>query len=105
MRRGPSCLSSAKNEYFSTIVANDCETENVFMSILRSQIPAAENSIDCLSLALELERDTLTSVTIRSCARRILVNAARHIVGGYYMDSPEERAVEQLLKLAQEIEL
>lgn len=38
-----------------------------------------------------------------SAARRVLINAARHIVGGYRADSPEERAVECLLKLAQEI--
>lgn len=42
---------------------------------------------------------------IDSDARRVLVNSARHIVGGYYAGSPEDRAVEMLLRLAQEIPL
>jgi hypothetical protein len=37
--------------------------------------------------------------------RQVLVNAARHIVGGYKNDSPEERAVDMLLRIAQEIPL
>ena len=49
----------------------------------------------------EIELDRLE----RQQARRVLVSSARQIQGGYYFDSPEERAVELLLRIAQEIPL
>lgn len=49
----------------------------------------------------EIERGRLE----RQEARRVLVNSARSIIGGYNNDSPEERAVDMLLRIAQEIPL
>lgn len=49
----------------------------------------------------ELELDRLE----RQQIRRVLVSAARQIQGGYFFDSPEERAVELLLRIAQEVPL
>src|SRR5271170_1522275 len=49
--------------------------------------------------AQEIER------LIRQQSRRVLVTAARRMQGGYYFDSPEEKAVEMLLRIAQEIPL
>ena len=49
----------------------------------------------------ERERDRLE----RMQSRRVLVTAARMIQGGYYFDSPEERAVELLLRIAETIPL
>jgi hypothetical protein len=67
-----------------------------------------EGTADHLLVAADMYRDNPTTVNLRfanCCARRVLVCAARRIVGGYYIGSIEDQAVELLLKIAQEIPL
>jgi hypothetical protein len=69
------------------------------------------SSIDALCTLLEIKKSIHPEGQVQFDkevgyrARRVLVHATRHIVGGYSNDSPEERAVDMLLRLAQEIPL
>jgi hypothetical protein len=69
------------------------------------------SSIDALTTLLEIKRHIHADgrkqfdIEVGYRARRLLTHAARHIVGGYRNDSPEERAVDMLLRIAQEIPL
>jgi hypothetical protein len=75
------------------------------------KVNAHVSSIDALTALNAIrpmahpEGDASFQREINYRARRVLQHAARHIVGGYSNDSPEERAVDMLLRIAQEIPL